>query len=400
MQTQTSSALHNAIMEASGKDRSPMLAPGNYVQGKSRIKRYIDTKQNHELIHFCLKNSPYQYKFLTTDANANPVTPGNKGTSQPQQPRGRKRFVTIVKKSQDLNNVSYHKLYDILKQHQNEVNEIRVERLARTANPFALVAQQQQLLYHSQTHPTHYTQSSSTRSQAVTRNRGNVRNPKRAKDSAYHEESMLMCKQEEARIQLSAEQVDRRDDTDDEAKDLELKAHYMYMEKIQEVTPDAAVTLDLSLMLSHCKRTKKPIAVPISTSEPNRTVTQSVATPHKKSVASESTIQKPRSTFRKLYEHVSKTCSWWYSKIKPPGYKWEPKSKLRNVNTNLVEIILFIFDSGCSNHMTGISSFLLTSWRNFSEQFNLEMINLHPFLDMEIWFKEMSLSKGFTMSKG
>ncbi|GJS17267.1 hypothetical protein Tco_0411739 [Tanacetum coccineum] len=32
----------------------------------------------------------------------------------------------------------YHKLYDILKQHQNEVNEIRAERLARTANPLAL----------------------------------------------------------------------------------------------------------------------------------------------------------------------------------------------------------------------------------------------------------------------
>ncbi|GJW33071.1 hypothetical protein Tco_0053103 [Tanacetum coccineum] len=45
---------------------------------------------------------------------------------------------------------------------------------------------------------------------------------------------------EEAGIQLSAEQVDWRDDTDDEHKDQELEAHYMYMEKIQEVTPDAA----------------------------------------------------------------------------------------------------------------------------------------------------------------
>nr|GEV41672.1 retrovirus-related Pol polyprotein from transposon TNT 1-94 [Tanacetum cinerariifolium] len=40
--------------------------------------------------------------------------------------------------SHDLKNVSYHKLYDILKQHQNEVNEIRAERLACTANPHAL----------------------------------------------------------------------------------------------------------------------------------------------------------------------------------------------------------------------------------------------------------------------
>nr|GEX95994.1 retrovirus-related Pol polyprotein from transposon TNT 1-94 [Tanacetum cinerariifolium] len=42
------------------KDRPPMLAPGNYVQWKSRIKRYIDTKPNHELIHYCLENPPYE----------------------------------------------------------------------------------------------------------------------------------------------------------------------------------------------------------------------------------------------------------------------------------------------------------------------------------------------------
>ncbi|GJS61173.1 hypothetical protein Tco_0655957 [Tanacetum coccineum] len=81
------------------------------------------------------------------------------------------RFVTLVKQSQELKTVSYHKLYDILKQHQNEVNEIRAERLARTANPLALVAQQQPV-YHPQNHPNHYTQNSSTKSQqATTKNR-------------------------------------------------------------------------------------------------------------------------------------------------------------------------------------------------------------------------------------
>ncbi|GKF17561.1 hypothetical protein Tco_0062479 [Tanacetum coccineum] len=62
-------------------------------------------------------------------------------------------------------------LYDILKQHQNEINEIRAERLARIANPLALVAQQQPA-YHPQNHPNHNTQYSSTRSQQATRNRG------------------------------------------------------------------------------------------------------------------------------------------------------------------------------------------------------------------------------------
>nr|GFB76981.1 hypothetical protein [Tanacetum cinerariifolium] len=76
MQTQTSNTLHNAIREAGSKDRPPMLAPGNYVQWKSRIKRYIDTKPNHELIHYCLENPPYKLEidndiYLIVDACPN-----------------------------------------------------------------------------------------------------------------------------------------------------------------------------------------------------------------------------------------------------------------------------------------------------------------------------------------
>nr|GFB07615.1 hypothetical protein [Tanacetum cinerariifolium] len=63
LQTQTSNALHNAIMEAGGKDCLPILAPGNYVQWKSKIKRYIETKPFNELIHYCLQNSPYKFKW-------------------------------------------------------------------------------------------------------------------------------------------------------------------------------------------------------------------------------------------------------------------------------------------------------------------------------------------------
>nr|GFC65521.1 hypothetical protein [Tanacetum cinerariifolium] len=66
--------------------------------------------------------------------------------------------------------------------------------------------------------------------------------PKRAKDAAYYWEKMLLCKQEEARIQLNAEQVDWKDNTDDESDDQELEEHYMYMAKIQEVSPDAVDT--------------------------------------------------------------------------------------------------------------------------------------------------------------
>nr|GEW05672.1 hypothetical protein [Tanacetum cinerariifolium] len=91
MQTQTSNALHNAIMEAGGKDRSPMLAPSNYW--KSRIKRYIDTKPNHEPIHYCLQNLPYEYKW------ADKVVQVAKGSSETTTERYMENYKNV---SQDI----------------------------------------------------------------------------------------------------------------------------------------------------------------------------------------------------------------------------------------------------------------------------------------------------------
>ncbi|GJW79177.1 hypothetical protein Tco_0140859, partial [Tanacetum coccineum] len=217
LQTNTSSALHNAIMGAGGKDRLPMLAPCNYALWKSRIKRYIDTKPNHELIHYSLENPPYKYQWIPNLNPNTPSTPGIDGATPIRPARVIETYEIVSdeikkkmdaeveaaqiiltridndiystvdacsnamecgkqlkgwNKNQDLKNVSYHKLYYVLKQHHNEVNEIKVERLARNANPLALVVATQQPVYHPQPKPTHYTQSSSTRSQAATRNKG------------------------------------------------------------------------------------------------------------------------------------------------------------------------------------------------------------------------------------
>nr|GEU78050.1 hypothetical protein [Tanacetum cinerariifolium] len=61
------------------------------------------------------------------------------------------------------------------------------------------------------------------------------RKPKRVKDSAYHKDKMLLCKQAEQGVPLQAEQYDWLADTDEEADEQELEAHYSYMAKIQEV---------------------------------------------------------------------------------------------------------------------------------------------------------------------
>nr|GEZ40541.1 integrase, catalytic region, zinc finger, CCHC-type, peptidase aspartic, catalytic [Tanacetum cinerariifolium] len=746
MQTQTSNTLYNAIMEAGGKDRPPMLASGNYVQWKSRIKRYIDTKPNHELIHYCLKNPPYKYTWADKEV---PVTECSSVTTTERYMENYKnvshdirdqlnakaealqiiltgidndiystvdacpnasemwkaikrfykmmdepvrnqcdvtnhqvnvqfllqlqpewqRFVTLVKQSQELKTVTYHKLYDILKQHHNEVNEISAKRIARPANPLTLVAQNKgkaivnspppiydqepsmvvednemskdkeidklmaliSLSFKKIYKPTNKnlrTSSNTGRenkdnSPRISRGTGiqcynckefgNVarecQKPKRAKDAAYHKEKMLLSHyMYMAQIQeVTPDATDnsgpifnseplQKDDDDDLANECELlaslieklkceiddsknrnkfletsnkvlvdklkgeiedfktknkslessnnrfkeannklseinelmyndlkkfqaehdrrndvkyaskmeidcakakgdlmsykiefeKSSNKYTQKINDLnqtiseikkemlthqetisilsqakeahiklyktredkeldkvtalenkvkvldnivykTDQSVQTMNmlnrncktsfskpefikkaqranprlydigcyndnLALMLAlesdeaiclekesrsklrdliipfdseklnnfydlfisqHEKSTKMPIAVPVSTREPKRTVNQSVAKPLRKTVASESSNQKPRHTNRKLYENARKACSWWYPRFTPPGYKWKPKSQIENVNPNLVEIILFIVDSGCSKHMTG-----------------------------------------------
>ncbi|GJT00236.1 retrovirus-related pol polyprotein from transposon TNT 1-94 [Tanacetum coccineum] len=258
------------------------------------------------------------------------------------------RFVTIVKKQHNLDEVSYHKFFDILKKYQKEVNELRAERIAKNANPLALVATAQpyQDPYY-QTSKSHKSSAPTskaslpTRSHATTRHKGkeiakpitppsesaseedsdpeqgskvrksknlafiakyfkklykptnnnlrtssNTRNknvdttprykndnqsgqfgnqrtmtvvgaretvggqvvqqsgiqcfnckefghfakeyrkPKRVKDSTYHKEKMLLCKQAKKGVQLQAEQSDWLADTDEEIDEQELEAHY------------------------------------------------------------------------------------------------------------------------------------------------------------------------------
>nr|GEZ29183.1 hypothetical protein [Tanacetum cinerariifolium] len=199
------------------------------------------------------------------------------------------RFVTIVKQQHKLDEVSYHKLFDILKQYQNEVNELRAKKLARNANQLASVAttQASQDQYY-QTSRSHRSSAPSpkpsipSRSHTSTRPKGKEiakpitppsetaseedndpeqaqrdkdiqKNlaliakyfkkmfrlgrikPKRVKDSAYHKEKMLLCKQAEQGVPLQAEQYDWLADTDEEVDEQVLEAHYNYMAKIQEV---------------------------------------------------------------------------------------------------------------------------------------------------------------------
>nr|GEW41211.1 hypothetical protein [Tanacetum cinerariifolium] len=175
------------------------------------------------------------------------------------------KVVTIVKQKHDLDTVSYHKLFDVLKQYQKEVNEIHTERIAKNANPLAFVVAAQQYsdpYYQAPKSHKSYApqskQSSFTRSNASTKFKGKeiakpithlselayeedidpkqaqkdkemqknlaliAKKPKRVKDSTYHKEKMLLCKQA------------KKEDTYEEIDEQEVEAHYSFMAKIQE----------------------------------------------------------------------------------------------------------------------------------------------------------------------
>nr|GEW13755.1 reverse transcriptase domain-containing protein [Tanacetum cinerariifolium] len=133
----TGSQMHNNIMAAGSRDRPPMLATGRYPQWRSRFLRYIDTRPNGDALRKCILSGPYKPTTILVQAVA--ATDDSLAIPKHTTPEW-SRFVTIVKQQHKLDEVSYHKLFDILKQYQKEVKELCVERLARNANPLALVA--------------------------------------------------------------------------------------------------------------------------------------------------------------------------------------------------------------------------------------------------------------------
>nr|GFA17964.1 hypothetical protein [Tanacetum cinerariifolium] len=141
-------------------------------------------------------------------------------------------------------------------------------------------------------------------------------------------------------------------------------------------------------------------------------VPKSVAKPLKKTVAYES-IKKPRNNVRKRHERFGKIYKWSYIKFTPSGYIWKPKSKQANVNPNLIEIILFIVDSGCSKHIMGnlkllinfVEKFLGTAtssqawlWHRRLSHLNFDTINLLSKNDIMVGLPKLKFVKDYLCS--
>nr|GEW76509.1 Gag-Pol polyprotein [Tanacetum cinerariifolium] len=73
------------------------------------------------------------------------------------------RHVTIVRQTKNLHEANFTQIYDFLKMNQDEVNELRAERLAKSHDPLALMAHSQNPFNFPTTHKDQ--SSSSTHSQ-------------------------------------------------------------------------------------------------------------------------------------------------------------------------------------------------------------------------------------------
>nr|GEX54480.1 hypothetical protein [Tanacetum cinerariifolium] len=243
MQTQTSNAFHNAIMEAGGKDRPPMLALG------------IDN-DIYSTVDAC-PNACEMWKAIKRSQQAATRNRGKAIVNSPPPIYDQEPTMVVeddvmlkdkeIDKLMDLISLSFKKIYkptnNNLRTSSNtsrakKDNSPRINRGTRYENQTIV-----NVVGARENVGTLVVQKSGIQCYNCKEYRHVAREchkPKRAKDAAYHKEKMLLCMQEEAGFQLNAEQADWRDDTDDEPDDQELEAHYMYMEQLQEVTPDAA----------------------------------------------------------------------------------------------------------------------------------------------------------------
>nr|GEW64025.1 hypothetical protein [Tanacetum cinerariifolium] len=374
--------MHNNIMAASLRDRPSMLATGRYPQWRSWFLRYIDTTPNGKALRKCILSGPYKPRTV---------------------------LVQAVAAIDDSPAIPEH-----ITQYQKEVNELRTERLARNANPLALVAtaQANQDPYH-QTSKSHklYAPSSKpsipTKTHTTTRYKGkeiakpitppsetafeedsdpeqaqmdkdiqknlaliakyfkkiykptnnnlrtssNSRNknefghfanefkkPIKVKDSTYHKENMLLCKQVKQGVPLEAKQYDWLADMDEEIDEQELEAHYSYIAKIQEVPTADSGTDSEPLEQSHklYAPSSKP-SIPTKTHTTTRYKGKEIAkpiTPPSETASEEDSDPEQAQMDKDIQKNLALIAKYFKKIYKPTNNNLRTSSNSRNKNVD------------------------------------------------------------------
>nr|GEX93723.1 RNA-directed DNA polymerase, eukaryota [Tanacetum cinerariifolium] len=255
-------------MEAGSKDRLAMLAPGNYVHWKSRIKRYIDTKPNYELIQYCLENPPYKLDWQDIEvlvSEGSPIT-----TTE----RIRETYKNVSQDIRDQLNAEAEAVQIILTGIDNDIystvdacpNACEIKFTSQDGESLEsyysrfykmineLIRNQCKVTNHQVTVQfLLQLQPEWQRSQqAATRNRGKV--IVNSSQPIYDQEPSMVAEDDEtskdkeidklmALISLSFKKIYKPTNNNlrtSSNTNQELEGHYMYMAQLQEVSPDAA----------------------------------------------------------------------------------------------------------------------------------------------------------------
>nr|GEZ06035.1 hypothetical protein [Tanacetum cinerariifolium] len=129
--------MHNNIMAAGLRDRPPMLATGPYPQWRSRFLRYINTSPNGQEMWEAIERLQQGESVNIQDVKTNLFWEFGKFTSHDGESM-ESYYTRFYKLMNEMirNNLTV----TAMQQYQNEVNELRAEKLARNTNPLALVA--------------------------------------------------------------------------------------------------------------------------------------------------------------------------------------------------------------------------------------------------------------------
>nr|GEV86042.1 hypothetical protein [Tanacetum cinerariifolium] len=132
-----------------------------------------------------------------------------------------------------------------------------------------------------------------------------------------------------------------------------------------------------------------PIDVPVSTREPKRIINKSVAKPLRRTVASESTNQKPRHTTRKLYEHVTKTCSWRVYYVEGLNHNLFSVGQLCDADLE----VTFWKSTCCIRDLKGNDLLTAWLWHRHLSYLNFDTINLLSKNDIVIGLPKLKFFK-------
>nr|GEY31673.1 retrovirus-related Pol polyprotein from transposon TNT 1-94 [Tanacetum cinerariifolium] len=293
------------IYAAGSESRPPMLNKENYVPWSSRLLFYAKSRPNEKLIYNSILNGPYVRKMIPEPGDANrDITVTETFHLQTDDELSDKelkqieaddqaiqtillgllediyaavdscetaqeiwlrpewsRHVTVVHQTKDLHTANYTQLYDFLKYNQKEVDELKAERLAKTQDPLALMAnsnnpymvggngenQFKQYARQNAGNPAGY--NDVIRNQIRCYNyRGvghyarNCTVGPRRRDAAYLQTQLLIAQKEKVGIQLQAEEYDLMAAAADLDEIEEVNANCILMANLQQASTSGTQT--------------------------------------------------------------------------------------------------------------------------------------------------------------